>query len=46
MNTFGVLFKKELHELFANGKGIWLPLSLILLGITQPLTNVLYATNH
>ncbi|MGF9888833.1 ABC transporter permease [Priestia megaterium] len=39
MNTFGVLFKKELHELFANGKGIWLPISLILLGITQPLTN-------
>ncbi|GAE30555.1 ABC transporter permease [Alkalihalobacillus hemicellulosilyticus] len=38
MRTFWILFKKEMVESMKNGKWIWLPITLIILGISQPIT--------
>lgn len=39
MRTFWILFKKEMQESIRNGKWIWLPITLILIGISQPITS-------
>lgn len=39
MRNFTTLFQKELLEAFRNGKWIWLPIALIIIGITQPITS-------
>jgi ABC-2 type transport system permease protein len=38
MNQFFVLFKKELLESWRNFKWVWMPISFILLGVMDPLT--------
>ncbi|KHF37823.1 ABC transporter permease [Halalkalibacter okhensis] len=38
MNNFWVLIKKEMKESTRNGKWIWLPVVLMILGVSQPLT--------
>jgi ABC-2 type transport system permease protein len=39
MKNFLVLFKKEMKESLRNGKWIWLPIVLMIIGISQALTN-------
>src|SRR4051794_18241357 len=39
MKNFLTLFKKEMKESLRNGKWIWLPIVLIIIGISQPITN-------
>ncbi|MCL7746691.1 ABC transporter permease [Halalkalibacter alkaliphilus] len=39
MNNFLVLVKKEMKESARNGKWIWLPVVLMIIGISQPLTS-------
>ncbi|MDT8858764.1 ABC transporter permease [Alkalihalobacillus sp. MEB130] len=39
MKNFFVLFMKEMRESMRNGKWIWLPVVLIIIGISQPLTS-------
>ena len=38
MKNFITLLQKELTESLRNGKWIWLPVALIIIGITQPIT--------
>ncbi|MBM7622007.1 ABC-2 type transport system permease protein [Bacillus tianshenii] len=38
MRNFLTLFQKELTESMRNGKWIWLPIAIILIGISQPIT--------
>ncbi|WP_062046957.1 ABC transporter permease [Bacillus sp. JCM 19034] len=39
MRTFLILFTKEMQESIRNGKWIWLPITLIVIGISQPITS-------
>jgi len=39
MKNFLTLFKKEMKESLRNGKWIWLPIVLIIIGISQTITN-------
>ena len=39
MNRFLTLLSKEITELMRNGKLIWLPVVLMIIGISQPLTS-------
>ncbi len=39
MRNFMILFKKEMKESVRSGKWIWLPIVLIVIGISQPLTS-------
>ncbi|WP_428912667.1 ABC transporter permease [Niallia sp. Krafla_26] len=39
MRNFLTLFKKEMQESLRNGKWIWLPIVMIIIGITQPITS-------
>lgn len=39
MSTLSVLLKKEMIEGSQNGKWIWLPVAIIIIGISQPITS-------
>ncbi|KKK38623.1 membrane protein [Mesobacillus campisalis] len=39
MKNFFILFKKEMKESVRNGKWIWLPIVLMIIGVSQPLTS-------
>lgn len=39
MKNFLILFMKEMKESLRNGKWIWLPIVLIILGVSQPITS-------
>ena len=39
MKNFMILFKKEMKESMRSGKWIWLPIVLMVIGISQPLTS-------
>ena len=39
MRNFIILFKKEMKESMRNGKWIWLPIVLMIIGIMQPITS-------
>ncbi|MCM3671848.1 ABC transporter permease subunit [Mesobacillus maritimus] len=39
MRNFIILFKKEMKEGARSGKWVWLPIVLMVIGISQPLTN-------
>jgi ABC-2 type transport system permease protein len=39
MRNFIILFKKEMKESMRNGKWIWLPIVLMIIGVMQPITS-------
>jgi ABC-2 type transport system permease protein len=39
MKNFLILFNKEMKESLRNGKWIWLPIVLMIIGVSQPLTS-------
>ncbi|MBM4765188.1 ABC transporter permease subunit [Bacillus sp. B15-48] len=39
MKNFFILFRKEMKESIRSGKWIWLPIVLVIIGVSQPITN-------